>query len=144
MTALQNVTYEQWGLFSAIIVQIATILAQQIYTDVVYGAKYSLSSRSDENLLEANVKDTTPTFLRFKRCVNNGVENLVMFTAAVLLASSRGHSNRATKAFAITYPAARAVYSIAYTCNVEFGLRSLAWLIGTICYLAIAISTVAA
>eukprot|EP00730_Choanoeca_flexa_P000670 TRINITY_DN10291_c0_g3_i2.p3 TRINITY_DN10291_c0_g3~~TRINITY_DN10291_c0_g3_i2.p3 ORF type:complete len:144 (+),score=25.67 TRINITY_DN10291_c0_g3_i2:1933-2364(+) len=143
MDSPSDITNEQWGLFFAIVVQIATVMAQQAYTDLLFGVKFALSSRSDEDMQASKKQDATPAFFRFQRCVRNGVENLVLFTAAILLAQSRGHTSSITEAFAIVYPVARAIYSIAYVANIIV-LRSLAWFVGLIACIAIAIDTVSA
>jgi len=73
---------------------------------------------------------------RMKKAHYNGVENLVIFAAAVLIANAAGISNETTVMAAQVYFWARLVHVAAYTFAIPW-VRTLSFATGWVCVAAI-------
>lgn len=71
----------------------------------------------------------------------NGFESLAVFSTAALTAIATHHTGMTIQFLAIIYIISRAAYNILYLKNLA-SLRSLAWLVGLVCCLAILLLTI--
>lgn len=69
----------------------------------------------------------------------NGFESLLVFSTASLTALATGHVGTNIQLLAVIYIISRVVYNILYLKNLA-SLRSLIWLVGVVCCLAILLS----
>ena len=74
---------------------------------------------------------------RAKRAHNNAIENLIPFTALVLVAHMANISNETTQLAAITYFWSRAAHYVFYTLGIPI-LRTLSFIGGWLAQLCIA------
>ncbi|MEL7185381.1 MAG: MAPEG family protein [Pseudomonadota bacterium] len=81
-------------------------------------------------------KPLAPWAERMKKAHYNGVENLVIFGAAVLIANAAGVTNETTVLAAQVYVWARVVHVVAYTAGIPW-VRTLAFAVSWLCTVAI-------
>jgi uncharacterized MAPEG superfamily protein len=80
----------------------------------------------------ADPKPLAPWAARAKKAHSNGVENLVVFAAIVLMLNAVGISNETTVLACTVYFWARLLHFIVYTAGIPW-LRTLAYFVGWIC-----------
>jgi uncharacterized MAPEG superfamily protein len=85
-----------------------------------------------------SVPDLTGLAGRAKRAHLNMVENLVLFTAHVLIAAAAGKANAATATGAAIFFWARLAHAIIYLIGIPW-LRTLAWAVSVIGMIIIAV-----
>lgn len=85
-----------------------------------------------------SVPDLTGLAGRAKRAHLNMVENLVLFTALVLIAAAAGKANAATATGAAIFFWARLAHAIIYLIGIPW-LRTLAWAVAVIGMIIIAV-----
>ena len=85
-----------------------------------------------------SVPDLTGLAGRAKRAHLNMVENLVLFTALVLIAAAAGKANAATATGAAIFFWARLAHAIIYLIGIPW-LRTLAWAVSVIGMIIIAV-----
>ena len=85
----------------------------------------------------ANPKPQSPWAQRMKAAHANGVENLVVFAALVLVTQDAGISNTATIVACMIYFWARVVHLISYTLALPW-VRTLAFAAGFFCQMTLA------
>ena len=84
----------------------------------------------------ADPKPLAPWAERMKKAHYNGVENLVIFGAAVLIANAADITNDTTVMAAKVYFWARLVHMVAYTGGIPW-VRTLAFAVSWLCTVAI-------
>ncbi|HSE00632.1 MAG TPA: MAPEG family protein [Burkholderiales bacterium] len=84
-----------------------------------------------------NPKPMAAWATRLKAAHYNGVENLVVFAALVLVAHVAGVKGEATAMASIIYFWARVVHAVAYTFAIPW-IRTLAFTVGWACQLTLA------
>lgn len=77
---------------------------------------------------------------RALRAHHNLVENLVPYGAAILCAHAAGVSNSYTVIAAIVFLGARVVHALSYIAGIT-GLRTVAWNVGVLATIVIAVQT---
>jgi uncharacterized MAPEG superfamily protein len=85
-----------------------------------------------------SVPDLTGLAGRAKRAHLNMVENLVLFTALVLIAAAAGKANAATATGAAIFFWARLAHAIIYLIGIPW-LRTLAWAVSVVGMIIIAV-----
>lgn len=85
-----------------------------------------------------SVPDLTGLAGRAKRAHRNMIENLVLFTALVLIAAAAGKANAATAMGAAIFFWARLAHAIIYLIGIPW-LRTLAWAVSVIGMIIIAV-----
>lgn len=83
----------------------------------------------------------SPLVGRLSRTVRNSIEAAVLFVPLVLAAEVLGTSNTLTQWGAVVFVAARVAYSLLYPLGVV-GLRSLAWNVGFVALVVIAVGLI--
>jgi uncharacterized MAPEG superfamily protein len=90
----------------------------------------------------AGNRDNLPTYTGFagraRRAHLNMLENMVLFTALVLIAAVAGKANATTAMGAMLFFWARLVYAVIYLIGVPW-LRTLAWFVSVIGMIMIAV-----
>ncbi|MBT8144164.1 MAG: MAPEG family protein [Gammaproteobacteria bacterium] len=73
---------------------------------------------------------------RLKAAHYNGVENLVLFATAIIVAHITGAANETTGLLALIYLVARVVYSIVYALGIPW-LRTISFAVGFVATLGV-------
>lgn len=113
----------------------ALLMAQPLVLARTKGMVYVTGNRADP------VESESPVAGRLSRTVRNSVEAAVLFVPLVLATEVLGTSNALTQWGAVVFVAARVAYSLLYPLGVV-GLRSLAWNVGFVALVAIAVGLV--
>jgi uncharacterized MAPEG superfamily protein len=114
-----------WGLVQLVAAGQAAMLQ--------YGATWAFSAR------DAETPPLNPIPARFDRNFRNYMESFSFFVVAILAAELAGVHNALTRWGAITYLAARFVYTALYVSGIPFA-RSVAWNIAAAGMLAVLVA----
>ena len=113
-----------YGLLVAI-----TLMAQSMGAGAQFGMAYQLSSR-DEGRTAAGI------VARLERALANSVVGMALFAPAILILAEREASTPTTLMVANIFLLARIVYLPSYAFKIG-ALRSLAWIVGFACTIAL-------
>ena len=123
-----------------------TSLAWAVALNAIMWLPYILNTVMVRGLADAvsypaDPKPLAPWADRMKKAHYNGVENLVIFSAAVLIANAAGISNETTVMAAQVYVWARLVHLVAYTAAIPW-VRTLAFAVAWLCTVAILVQVI--
>ena len=123
-----------------------TCLTWAVALNAVMWVPYILNTIMVRGLINAvgypdNPEPLAPWAERMKKAHYNGVENLVIFAAAVLIANAAGISNDTTVMAAQVYFWARVVHLLAYTFAIPW-VRTLSFTVGWASVVAILIQLI--
>ncbi len=118
-------TTDLWMLVFAVLLQWALILAASLPKILANGMEWAVGNRETDGV------EVSPVAGRVKRTSDNMAENLILFSALVLVAHVSGEADDLSARGAQVFLGARVVHAIIYIAGIPVG-RTLAWVVSLV------------